>query len=139
MENALGNWGSKILVTRVTAAIFHGVYMGYYIFFLISYVFTISIDSLRKVLPTYEKIQENEKIPDTSIFAYIVYVSWGVVLNLNAGLVAHWALNLNTREVIKLMSSVYWIPVWINFVMLIISKVMKLCVEKEEEKRKKVD
>ena len=121
MEKLLGNWGAKILVTRITAAIFHGVYIGYYIFFLLSYVITIGIDSLREVLPTREKLENK-----SSFHAFALSIFWAMFVNFVSGFTTHWATNLNTKQVINLMKSVHWIPILMSIAMIGIAKILKV-------------
>lgn len=121
MEKVLGNWGAKILVTRVTAAIWHGIYAGYYIFFLLSYLMTIGIDLLREVLPTREKLENK-----SSFYAFTLCVFWAMLINFTCGLTVHWATNLNTKQVIDLMNEVNWIPIWILLAIIIIAKVLNI-------------
>ena len=121
MEKLFGNKGSKVLITRLTSAIWHGVYPGYYIFFIMTFVMTMTIDALRDILPTYDRL-ENKK----TIYAYGIYIFWVLLIDFMAGLAVHWLAHLDTLKVAHMMAGVHWMPVLIFFVLIIVAKGIKL-------------
>eukprot|EP01084_Bolivina_argentea_P156851 273331_1 len=133
MKAIFGSKLSKILMTRVCAAMFHGIYPGYYVFFMMTFLVNISIDALRSVLPTYESLENK-----TSVFAILVHLFWSMLFAMNVGLGFQWFGNLNVWEVIELMNSIYWFQPLQLFVIWIIAMGLKFCIGKKGKMKGKL-
>lgn len=84
----------RVPATRVVAAIFHGVYPGYYIFFMLSVLVHLVIDKIYDTIPKTKKVKR----------------IWPIFVIFVCGFHFHWILNMNVYQVYQLMHNIYWMP-----------------------------
>mmetsp|Transcript_29010 Transcript_29010/g.25621 ORF Transcript_29010/g.25621 Transcript_29010/m.25621 type:complete len:453 (-) Transcript_29010:346-1704(-) len=98
----------RLPVTRGIAAVFHGVYPGYYIFFMISVFVGIVVEKIHKTIPETENMKR----------------IWPIFVIFICGFHFHWILNMDVYQVYLLMHNIYWTPI-ITLVILYIGS--RLC------------
>lgn len=83
LQKSMGDFGSKVLITRLTSAFYHGIYPGYYVFFFYSKFCTDMLTLLRSILPTYEDFDEKDKFTFSAIMCYAFW-TFMTVINLDS-------------------------------------------------------
>ena len=97
----------RVIIVKLTAAVFHGVYPGYYIFFFMSFIVNLVIT------PIYKKIKNTQFKP-----------IWPLCVIFICGFHFHWILNMNVYQIYQLMNNIYWIPIHLLIVLYIIGKLL---------------
>lgn len=107
-----GEKGSKVLITRIVSALFHGVYPTYYVFFFGTAVFTNIIDLMRLVLPTFEDEVNVHKRSPYALKSMALFAFWVIMTVIPIDSVGVLFMELDMRKTIPLFRSVYWFPIW---------------------------
>eukprot|EP00485_Elphidium_margaritaceum_P002535 CAMPEP_0202694682 /NCGR_PEP_ID=MMETSP1385-20130828/8482_1 /ASSEMBLY_ACC=CAM_ASM_000861 /TAXON_ID=933848 /ORGANISM="Elphidium margaritaceum" /LENGTH=522 /DNA_ID=CAMNT_0049350575 /DNA_START=20 /DNA_END=1588 /DNA_ORIENTATION=+ len=105
-----GKKGSKVIVTRMASALWHGVYPSYYVFFFFTAVTTNVIDTLRLVLPTFEDEVDSKQQSKWALKSICLYIFWMLMVVVPTDSVGILFMELDIFKVLALFRAVYWFP-----------------------------
>jgi len=140
MRMMFGEKGSKVMLTRIVSALFHGVYPSYYCFFFLSAVITNVIDMLRLVLPTFEDEVDLKGKSPFAVKSVLLYTFWCALVIITIDSCGIFFMQLDVYKVIALFHSIYWFPVVLTMIVFVIGQALTLTIgikQSEKDKRKK--
>merc|ERR1712154_597237 len=135
-----GEKGAKVLMTRIASALFHGVYPSYYFFFFWTAVLTNILDSLRLVLPTFEDEVESKGKSKYALKSQILFIFWVLMVVVPVDSIGIFFMELDIFKVIGLFNSIYWFPMILALMDLIMAQIILRTVgmkQTEKDKRAK--
>jgi len=112
IQKLVGNeYNAKLLITRITSALFHGLYPGYYVFFAYTAVATNMVELFRNMLPTREDYINNENNKSkNNIMLFVTTIFWPLFVNLTVDTSGYFFIMLDIKEAIQFYISIYWFP-----------------------------
>ena len=138
LVNLQGAKGAKVLITRITSALFHGVYPSYYLFFFGTAVFTNITDLLRLVLPTFEDEVNLRKRSPYALRSMLLFAFWVIMVVVPIDSVGVAFIELDLNKTYALYRSVYWFPIWWGAAQIAVAQLLMVTVGmKPHEKEKR--
>ena len=119
-----GEKGSKVLITRIASALFHGVYPSYYFFFFCTAIITNALDTLRLILPTFEDQVEIKNNSQYTIKSILLFTFWCLMTVVPVDSVGIFFMELDYHKTIALFNSIYWFPMIICLMDLVLGQIL---------------
>merc|ERR1712228_104632 len=135
-----GEKGAKVLITRIASALYHGVYPAYYFFFFCTAILTNILDSLRLVLPTFEDEVDIKKKSKYAFKSMALFIFWVIMVVVPVDSIGIFFMELDIFKTIDLFNSIYWFPMIIALIDLIVAQILLKSIgikQTEKDKRAK--
>jgi len=127
--DSIDSKASKVILTRIASALFHGLYPSYYCFFFCSAIVTNVIDAMRLTLPTYQRDKPNR----------FVFVCWFLItvvpIDSFGGI---FFMQLDIWKGLALLKALNYFPIILTAVYFVIGQVLLRTIGiKQSEKDKR--